>query len=207
MQIMQSRRDFLASASLAAAASVLGARGSLADEAPPETTTIRLGRSRASASRRSTSPRSCCARRASPTSATCAAQAGVGTPQMMARGEVDFSMNFAAPLVIPIDAGEPITVLAGVHRRLLRAVRARARPQRSRDLKGKSVGVPGAGLEPARLPRQHGDLRRARSRQGHQLGRPARRPSRWSCSPRARSTPSSAFRPSRRSCAPARSAT
>ena len=39
MQIMQSRRDFLASVSLAAAAGVLGARASLADEAPPETTT------------------------------------------------------------------------------------------------------------------------------------------------------------------------
>ena len=43
MQIMPSRRDFLAGASLAAAAGVLGARRSLADEGPPETTTIRLG--------------------------------------------------------------------------------------------------------------------------------------------------------------------
>ena len=42
MQIIQSRRDFLASASLAAAAGVLGARRSLADEPPPEITTIRL---------------------------------------------------------------------------------------------------------------------------------------------------------------------
>ena len=44
MQIIQSRRHFLASASLAAAASVLGARASLADEGPPETTTIRLAK-------------------------------------------------------------------------------------------------------------------------------------------------------------------
>ena len=43
MQIIQSRRDFLASLSAAGAAGVLGARGSLADEGPPETTTIRLG--------------------------------------------------------------------------------------------------------------------------------------------------------------------
>ena len=42
MQIMQSRRDFLASLSAAGAAGVLGARGSLADEGPPEMTTIRL---------------------------------------------------------------------------------------------------------------------------------------------------------------------
>ncbi len=44
MPIIQSRRDFLASASLAAAASMLGGRGSLADEAPLETTRVRLMR-------------------------------------------------------------------------------------------------------------------------------------------------------------------
>ena len=37
------RRDFLASASSAAAAGVLGPRGTLADEGPPEVTTIRIG--------------------------------------------------------------------------------------------------------------------------------------------------------------------
>ena len=42
MQIIQNRRDFLASLSVAGAAGVLGARASLADEGPPETTTIRL---------------------------------------------------------------------------------------------------------------------------------------------------------------------
>ena len=42
MHIMQSRRDFLASLPAAGAASIVGARASLADEAPPETTTIRL---------------------------------------------------------------------------------------------------------------------------------------------------------------------
>jgi hypothetical protein len=42
MHIMQSRRDLLTSASLAAGASFLGTRASVADEAPPETTTIRL---------------------------------------------------------------------------------------------------------------------------------------------------------------------
>ena len=42
MHIMQSRRDFLASASLAAAAAILDPRASLADEGSPETTTLRL---------------------------------------------------------------------------------------------------------------------------------------------------------------------
>src|SRR5215204_338252 len=42
MQIRQNRRHLLASLSAAGAAGALGARRSLADEGPPETTTIRL---------------------------------------------------------------------------------------------------------------------------------------------------------------------
>jgi hypothetical protein len=42
MQIIQSGRDFLASLSAASAASLLGAQASLADEGPPETSTIKL---------------------------------------------------------------------------------------------------------------------------------------------------------------------
>src|SRR5688500_9658064 len=42
MQIIQSRRHFLASLSAAGAAGVLGGRASLADEGPPEVTTIRI---------------------------------------------------------------------------------------------------------------------------------------------------------------------
>ena len=44
MQIIQSRRDFLATLSAASAAGVLGTPSSLADEGPPEVTTIRLAR-------------------------------------------------------------------------------------------------------------------------------------------------------------------
>jgi NitT/TauT family transport system substrate-binding protein len=42
VQLIQSRRDFLAGVSAAGAAGILGARASLADEGPPETTAIRL---------------------------------------------------------------------------------------------------------------------------------------------------------------------
>ena len=42
MQIKQSRRDFLTALSAASAAGVLGKRASIADEGPPETTTLRL---------------------------------------------------------------------------------------------------------------------------------------------------------------------
>jgi NitT/TauT family transport system substrate-binding protein len=42
MQIIHSRRDFLTTLSAAGAASVLSTRAPLADEGPPETTTVRL---------------------------------------------------------------------------------------------------------------------------------------------------------------------
>jgi NitT/TauT family transport system substrate-binding protein len=42
MQLIHSRRDFLAGLSAAGAASVLGAQASLADEGPPEVTTLRI---------------------------------------------------------------------------------------------------------------------------------------------------------------------
>ena len=44
MQIVQSRRQFLAGLSATGAAGALGAGTSLAAEAPPETTTVRLAK-------------------------------------------------------------------------------------------------------------------------------------------------------------------
>ena len=40
---------------------------------------------------------------------------GVPGAQQMGAGEIDISMNFAAPLVVAVDAGSAIVVLAGVH--------------------------------------------------------------------------------------------
>jgi NitT/TauT family transport system substrate-binding protein len=144
MQIVQSRRQFLASASLTAAATVLDARRSLADEAPPETTTIRVAKI----------PGICLAPQYAAEELLraegftdvryVATQAGVENAQKMARGEIDFSMNFVAPLLIPIDAGEPLTVLAGVHPGCFELF-ANERIQKVTELRGRSVGVQGLG--------------------------------------------------------------
>jgi NitT/TauT family transport system substrate-binding protein len=101
--IQQNRRDFLTSASLAAAAGVLGPRAALADEGPPETTTIRLSKI----------PGICIAPqyvveellRAEGFNDVryVAAEAGRHS-ERMARGELDFSLNFAAPLVLSMPA-------------------------------------------------------------------------------------------------------
>jgi NitT/TauT family transport system substrate-binding protein len=115
MQMTQSRRDFLASTSLAAAAGVLGARGSLADEGPPETTTIRLAYY----------PNNCLVpllvaedllRVEGFTDIRYVSEPESFTfPQLVARGDVDFANSFAGTLVSHMDDGLPITGLSGVH--------------------------------------------------------------------------------------------
>jgi len=63
-----------------------------------------------------------------------------GLSKAVASGEVDVSLNFVAPLVIQLDAGDPVTVLGGVHAgcfELFGTDRVRV----IRDLKGKTVAV------------------------------------------------------------------
>jgi NitT/TauT family transport system substrate-binding protein len=63
----------------------------------------------------------------------------------LASGDVDVSVHFVAPLVIQLDAGDPITLLGGVHVgcfELFAADRVRA----IRDLKGRTVAVAELGL-------------------------------------------------------------
>jgi NitT/TauT family transport system substrate-binding protein len=68
-----------------------------------------------------------------------------GLSSALASGEVDVSLYFVAPLVIRLDAGDPITLLGGVHvgcYELFRTDRVRA----IRDLKGKTVAIAEFGL-------------------------------------------------------------
>jgi NitT/TauT family transport system substrate-binding protein len=147
MQMAQSRRRFLASLTAAGGAGLIGATGSIGQEAPPETTTVRLAK----------------------VTGTCIApqyvaeellrlegftdvqyilsEAGIGQSKVIARGEVDFSLNFAAPLVIPIDAGDAISIIAGVHSGCFELF-GNERIRGIADLKGKTVGVQGLGASP-----------------------------------------------------------
>jgi NitT/TauT family transport system substrate-binding protein len=144
MQIVQSRRDFLASTSLAATAGVFGARASRADEGLPETTTIRISRS----------PGICIAPqymaeellRAEGFTDVHYVETGGGVPnaQRIARGEIDFGMVFAPPLLISIDAGQSITILAGVHPGCFELF-AHEPILTISDLKGKNVGIDSVG--------------------------------------------------------------
>ena len=140
------RRDFLAAVSAAGAPGVLGARGSLADEGPPETTTLRL--------------------RAS-TRAICLAPGYIAEdllraegftdiryvdraadPPTVARGEIDFDFQTRGMGRLPAGCRRAGHGVGGCAFRLLRAVRARADPQHQRS-QGQEGRHPGPRLERA----------------------------------------------------------
>jgi NitT/TauT family transport system substrate-binding protein len=136
-----SRRQFLSTATLAGTGALLGLRGeSQAAEPPPETTRIKLG----------LIPSVCLAPqyvaetllRAEGFTDVQYVSAGGGVPgaQQMGAGEIDISMNFAAPLVVAVDAGSAIVVLAGVHIGCFELI-ATERIRTIKDLKGKTVAV------------------------------------------------------------------
>jgi NitT/TauT family transport system substrate-binding protein len=137
MQIIQSRRDFLASASSAAGVSILGGRASLADEGPPETTTLRLVYD----------PSICTApnyiadellRADGFTDIRYLRTVSGG--EALARGEVDFSSETGAWIVSRLDAGDSITALAGLHSGCYELF-AHEPVRTISDMKGKRVGI------------------------------------------------------------------
>jgi NitT/TauT family transport system substrate-binding protein len=140
MQIIQSRRDFLSALSAAGAAGLLGTRTSLADEGPPEVTTIRLVKF----------PSICVApyyvaeELLHAEGFTDVHYVTVPLPadlEALARGEVDFNIHFAPEFIIPLDVGKSITIIGGVHVGCYELF-AKEGIRSIVDLKGKRVGVP-----------------------------------------------------------------
>ncbi len=145
MPLTHSRRGFVAGLAGTGAAELLAGTGRhAAAEEPPETTTLRLPKI----------PGICIAPAYVAEELLRAegfgdiryvpAEAGVGNARMVARGEIDFTVNFVAAVVPLIDAGEAIAILAGVHPgcfELFAAEHVRG----ITDLKGKSVGVQSLG--------------------------------------------------------------
>lgn len=147
MQIIQSRRDFLASVSAAGATSILGTRRSFADEGPPETTSIRLPHDP-----------SVCVVPAYVADDLLRAEGfteiryvptihGISVGGMAARGEIDFGVIFAPSIVYHLETSERVTVVAGVHTGCYELF-ANERVRRVTDLKGRSVGTPALGSGP-----------------------------------------------------------
>jgi NitT/TauT family transport system substrate-binding protein len=141
-----SRRRFLGELTLGAMAGVLGLQPWLvAAEPPPETATVRLIHQ---------------------TGGTCLApqylaeeflpsegftdvhyvpvQPGASIYEVLAAGGADISMAFGAPVILRIDTGHPLVLLSGLHIGCLELF-GNARVRTIRDLKGKTVSIPGRG--------------------------------------------------------------
>src|SRR5438552_13989690 len=138
------RREFLRGAVIAGMAGVLPPIRGDAAEPPPETTRLRL-----------TKVKSICVapeyaaeellRAEGFTDVEYVQKAGtVGKEKGLAAGDIDLTLHFVAPLVVRLDAGDPLVILAGVHSgcfELFGTERVRA----IRDLKGKTVALAGLG--------------------------------------------------------------
>jgi NitT/TauT family transport system substrate-binding protein len=72
---------------------------------------------------------------------------GAAGAKALASSEHDISLNFSGPLLIPLDAGEPIVILAGVHTGCFELFGTR-RVRAISDLKGKTVAVRALGTGP-----------------------------------------------------------
>src|SRR5262245_47741376 len=114
MQSTQSRRRFLATLSSAGAAGLIGASNSVANEGPPETTTIRLAKNQSLCIQPQYVAEDLLRAEGFSTVSYVMTDGGVGQSKMLAHGEIDFTLHFSPLLLIPIDAGEKITIIAGV---------------------------------------------------------------------------------------------
>jgi NitT/TauT family transport system substrate-binding protein len=151
MPIVRSRRHFLTQLGIASVAGLGGAGArSFAAEPPPEITTVRFVKS----------PVICVApqfvaaellRAEGFTDIRYVAAPRLGSGDYLVSGEVDFSLEVPWDMVAKIEAGEPITLLAGVMVGCYELF-GNEGVRGITDLKGKSLGTQGAGSTRIGLP-------------------------------------------------------
>jgi NitT/TauT family transport system substrate-binding protein len=144
MQAIQNRRRFLATLSSAGAVGFMAAPASFAQEPPPETTTIRLAKSRSICIAPQYVADELLRAEGFTDVRYVMSDGGVKQSKGIANDEIDFTLHFSAPLLIPIDADEKITIIAGVHAGCFE-VFGNEHIRSIADLKGKSVGVQDIG--------------------------------------------------------------
>lgn len=145
MPITQSRRRLLSTLSAFGAAGLVGAANAFAQEAPPETSTIRLAKM----------PGICIAPqyvaedllKNEGFTDIQYVESGINLYPGFASGRIDISIAFIAPFIFELDAGAPIVLLGGVHTGCFELF-GTERIHAIRDLKGKTVAVPDLGSSP-----------------------------------------------------------
>jgi NitT/TauT family transport system substrate-binding protein len=137
------RRSFLAALAATGAAGLTSTPTSCAQDGPLETTTVRLAKNRSIC----TSPDYFADELLRAEGFTnveyVLVDPGPPSAHALVRGEIDFTTNFSPSFIRAIDAGEPITILAGEHAGRYELF-ARQGIRGIPDLKGKTVGVPNA---------------------------------------------------------------
>ena len=144
MQSTQTRRSFLTTLSSAGFVGLVRAGDSYAQEAPPEITTVRLGKIYGICIAPQYVAEDLLRAEGFTDVRYVATNPGISTALALARGEIDFTTNYAPPMAISIDAGEPITILGGEHVGCFE-VFAREGIRSIADLRGKNVGVQSIG--------------------------------------------------------------
>jgi NitT/TauT family transport system substrate-binding protein len=144
MDMMQDRRRFLTTLSSAGAAGLIGATTSDAQDGRMETTTVRIAKTASICVTPEYVADELLRAEGFTDIRYVATVPGTSSGLALARGEIDFTTNFGPPLIITIDAGEPITIVAGEHIGCFE-VFAREGIRNIPDLKGKTVGVQAMG--------------------------------------------------------------
>jgi NitT/TauT family transport system substrate-binding protein len=144
MPIIQNRRRFLTGLTALGTAGLARGRNTAAEEAPIETATVRFAKATGICIAPQFVAEEMLRAEGFTDYRSVSSDAGLAQTEMLARGEVDFGIDFATAYVIPIDGGAPIKVLSGVHVGCYELF-AREGIKSVLDLKGKNVGV-GANL-------------------------------------------------------------
>jgi NitT/TauT family transport system substrate-binding protein len=140
-----SRREFLSTAALAGTGALLGWQSnSFAAEPPPETTRIRLLRIPSTCHTPQYLAEDLLRSEGFADVEYISRASSADIAPALAAGEADINMNFAGPILLNLDAGHPIVVLAGVH---VGCFELFGGPgiQTVRDLKGRTVAVDALG--------------------------------------------------------------
>jgi NitT/TauT family transport system substrate-binding protein len=147
MRGVQSRRRFLAALSAAGALAMTGPCPAIAEEPPPETTSVRLGKVPGICIAPQYVADDLLAIEGFTDISYVPSEPGTAQAALIAAGEMDFSLNFIAPLLLPMDAGQGLTLLAGVHVGCFELF-AREDIRSIGELKGRTVGVQALGSSP-----------------------------------------------------------
>jgi NitT/TauT family transport system substrate-binding protein len=140
MSILQTRRGFVSSASAAGALCLIDTDSASADEAPLETTTIRLAYYSNICLAPTLVAKDLLRAEGFEDIQYIAAPSSFTIPEMVTRGTVDFASTFAGTLVYHLDNGMPITALAGIHEGCYELFAHE--PIRSiSELRGKSIAI------------------------------------------------------------------